>query len=351
MAEDVTNTGRPVPAGFSLGQRLVDLRRHPVLLFGTTAAGKTTILLSLINAWKKAQISVSLGESILPKEHPNHALVDEYAKAIVERKYEDFVYGRKVLGTTEIVAPFFIPLDLQLTDETSPVRLALLECKGEWFEPSGAVEGSIYRPLRDELVDVLRNCSDPLSLIFVAPYAIGPEGNLRQKDSDIGLSGAIQSYRAQRGFGGKDTLLYLLSKWDMYAQPAREDRAFAEVEPEQVTAILERLFPDSWDAFQSIPRPFGRENRWFMQYVAAYITGDRVAPPPQDLAPLFARYPRTLANWIYGNATRTSIVLSDGTERSRERILFPEVVPSDATRVSFIERIRSFQFRSRPRRG
>jgi hypothetical protein len=348
MADEPITFGAPASPpfdSFSLGQRLIELKRHPVLLFGTTAAGKTNIIMSLLRALKAAQIDVRLGQQILPPSHPDAAIVHGNAREIVERKYEAFVHGREIRGTTEVAAPFFIPLDLQRSDESEPVRLAIMEGKGEWYEPSGELGGSLYQGLKREVVDVLSNYSDPITVVFVAPYAFDGHDGTRQRNSDIGLTGAIQAYRDARGFGSKDSLLFLLTKWDVFANPRHENPAFATVRGEQVRQLLSERYPDSWNAFQAIPRPLESEGRWFMQYVSAFYGDSGVAVPPRDLAPLFERYPKTLANWIYGNATRETVTLSSGELHSREKVLFGDVIEPGPVEISILRRPIQFLLR------
>ena len=49
---------------------------------------------------------------------------------------------------------------------------------------------------------------------------------------------------------------------------------------------------------------------------------------PDHLVDAYLRYPRTVLNWIYGNARRFELKEGDRTDHA-QLVLFPDVVPRD----------------------
>lgn len=328
--------GKPAPA-FSLGERLSRQERHPVLLFGTLASGKSSILMSLIaNLRESREVSVSLGEPIYPSDHSRHKETDDFSHDLFERKNDSFVRGREMLGTTEVRYPLFIPIDIQPSRdiETGPVKFAFLEGRGDWYLPTAGSEGRLFQDFKDEVVDVLKFYDGGLTAIFVAPYT-NPDNAQSLRDNDLGLMGALEAYYTHRKRKEQDGLLYLLTKWDTYADPV-ENPKFGEMEASDVVEVMNRLYAISWPRFQQMPRSLRNDRRFFMQYCAGYLVDEMHRPPPPDRKSVFQRYPRTLLNWLYGNATRE--VKADGVVE--ERVLFADVV--DRGRVRFWKRVTDF---------
>jgi hypothetical protein len=336
----------PVPiasstATYALGERLINIGRHPVMMFGTTSSGKSSILMSFINnLMSNPEVNIRLGEPIYPVGHPRREEAHNIAQDFFERKAQDFIHGRKLLQTTEAPYPLFVPIDIQRTHDLTPVKLAFLEGKGEWYEPQKQQMGSIFQDFREEVADVLKFYDGGLSAIFVAPCS-DLDNEKRLRDNDVGLLGAINAYRRYRANQDEDTLLFLMTKWDVQANPLNNP-LFGHLTADDVDRALRRQYPDSWPAFQTMPRPLQNDRRYFMQYCAGYLVDEANRPPPNNERYVFERYPRTLLNWIFGNATRKHT----GTGRAtRERVLFDDVIAKDALRVRYFERVTNFIFR------
>jgi hypothetical protein len=336
-ARDAKAAGRRV---FPLGQRLHAINRHPVLMFGTTSSGKSTILMSFIaNLMQNPDVSITLGEPIYPAGHERRDEAHRFALEFFERRAQDFIYGRSMLRTTEIPYPMFLPIDIQRSRDPLPVKFAFLEGKGEWYEPSAAARGSLYQELRDEVADVLKFYDSPLSGIFVAPCS-DMDDVQRLRENDTGLMGALNAYRRYRMRRDDDSLLFLLTKWDIQANPINNPK-FGHLDGAEVSGVLDTQYPDSWRAFQAMPRPLRNDHRFFMQYCAGYLVEEANRPPPMAKKAIFDRYPRTLLNWLYGNGTRISIGSSG---RTRENVLFDDVVVRNTLQIRYLERVTNLIF-------
>lgn len=328
----------PSATVFPLGERLHKLGRHPVMLFGTTSSGKSTILMSFIaNLMHNPDVSIKLGEPIYPSTNPMRQVEMEFAQDFFERRTEKFLHDKEVLTTTLTPSPLFIPIDIQRTRDETPTKFAFLEGQGEWYERSNQPKGTMYQDFRAEVADVLKFYDANLSAVFVAPCS-SLDNEKRMRDNDIGLMGALNAYQRYRSRQDEDSLLFLMTKWDVYANPLTNSR-FGQLEPSDVSQVLDRQYPDSWRAFQAMPRPLRNDRRFFMQYCAGYLVDEANHAPPAKQKDVFERYPRTLLNWLYGNATRT---VSANGRTSRERILFNDVVSPDAVRVRYIDRVTNF---------
>jgi hypothetical protein len=332
------------PYKFSLAQQLQDTERHPVIVFGATAAGKSTMLMSLIDYLKQeggnVGVGIELGEHIYPPAHPRRKTAHEAAINFYERHHENFRRDRQILRATVGDFPFYIPIDVTPTKRgSSAVKFAFLEGKGEWYERAPTKTGTRYQELKPEVYEVLENYALGLSVIFVAPYLVNNQDGSRLGDYGIGLLGMLQKYKHHRtamqaDSVKKDSLLFLLAKWDLYCDPLKNPQAFSQVRPDEVSQVLQGLYRESWNEFRALSQSrTGR--RFFMQYVAGNIGNGIVQEPPDELRPTFERYPKVLLNWLYGNATRFAAA-------HRREVLFKDFVPK--VEISRLERAMNFVF-------
>lgn len=328
----------PAPARSSLADHLERTRRHPVILFGVGASGKTTMLMSLIQALNRSgEVNIYLGDPILPKDHPEAEDAHEQAITFFERDAQSFALGEMVKGT-RAERPYFIPVDVERRRDGRIVRLALLEGQGEWYRPVRRGRGSMFPAFKEDIAEIMEYYGESLSVIWAAPYSIG-SGKIDTEDSDLGLVGAINAYKKHRSSIQQDFHLYLLTKWDCFAEPLADKANFSVVTAEMVEEQIQDRYPNSWPNFAGLAlKTTGR--RFFMQYAAGHIVGDRVRIPPQRHRAAFDRYPRTIWNWLYGNATQTEVAAD---EKLRE-VLFPDVLPRPPRRLSAWEWISNFLF-------
>lgn len=309
--------------------------RHPVLIFGSKRAGKSTLLMSLFQCARRMSISIELGAPIGPPDSIKTVEDHRIAEDLFNRKAHEFSLGRPIPGTDSL-RPFFVPIDIWPARESAPLKFAFLEGRGEWYMPNSI--GQLYQNLQEDIVDTLRHYSSGLSVIYVAPYSAGGGSVTDTVEADAGLAGAISQYRAARELFRRDHHLYLLNKWDEYARPQADSPMFSQVGADQVEAVLNERYRASWPAYKGIPLSPGNRQRFFMQYAAANIIGDVVRDPPERHRPAFDRYPKILWNWLFENAIRSG----EGRygSHSRRRSPFPDALPPSGIEVR-VERLHS----------
>lgn len=317
----------------SLADHLARTRRHPVILFGVGASGKTTLLMSLVQALNRSSdVNIYLGNPILPKEDPEALEMHEQAITFFQRDAQAFALG-ELVPPTRFDKPYFIPVDVERKSDGRVVKLALLEGKGEWYAPIRGGKGSMFQKFKEDIAEILGLYGESLTILWVAPYSIGGGQDEDTADSDLGLMGALDEYRRHRKSIAQDFHLFLLNKWDCHAEPLADKANFSVVTAEMVEEIIEERYARVWPNYEGLAlKTTGR--RFFMQYASGHIVGDRVSIPPKRHRAAFDRYPRTVWNWLYGNATQTDISM-DG-ERQRET-LFPDVLPLPPKRETVLE--------------
>jgi hypothetical protein len=292
-----------------MADRLREKRYHPVMLFGTTSSGKSTLLASLlayIRADNNSNVSIGLGEWIVRPNSPYGESQFKDAQAFFHRTVVEFQNGKAPVQTRSEF-PFYIPVTFKPGNGLPDMKFAFLESRGEWYKPKRETD-AYYEPFHHEISDVLNYYPAGLSIIYVAPYTTldGPpafhddEDDLH--DSDEGLYGAMKSYEETRNSPQRDQHLYLLSKWDRYARPNGPDNKFSHPDRQEMESLLDEKFNQSWPAYQNMAlrQPAGR--RSFMQYCAGQFSGQEIRRIDEDLKPIMYRYPRTVWNWLYGSA-------------------------------------------------
>lgn len=330
------------PKFLTLAQNLEATQRHPVLIFGSSSSGKTSLLISLIQCLQTSgAVDVTLGSPVFDAADPRSAPSHRSAELIYGRQtYETYV-GNK-LPSTQVDEPFFIPIDVQPRhSESPPVKFALLEGRGEWYEPNVAKEQDFFRALGPEIRQLLETYSYGITVIYVAPYSNGSGHERDTAPSNFGLLGALDGYRAARAMRNGDFHMFLLTKWDQYASPMNRSQLFENPGPLEVEHVLTDRYDRAWGKFQSLPLEGSAEGRRaFMQYSAGHFVDGRRSRPPEKFAKTYDRYSRTLINWIYGNATQVAILGEQYTVGLR-RVLFDDVMAEGAAKVTLSERAAS----------
>lgn len=317
-----------------LADRLLALGRHPVIIFGSRVSGKSTFLMSLVQCANNSErVSLKPGESVLDRTNPRYASVNDAADQFLKRDALAFGMGKSV-PRTEFTQPFFIPVDIQRTDATIPTKIAFLEGRGELYEAD--IAGNSPRPqpeLPEEVKDILRRYPESITIIYVAPFCRGGP-NEESRISDASLDGLMSAYLEHRDAKAHDNHLFLLTMWDLHARPMADDPAFSAVESATVDEVVERLYRQAWMRFCSMPLD-AKYRRFYMQYSSGFIVDDVVEIPPKRHRDTFDRYPRTVWNWIYGNAVAAGAGPSRGAKP-----LFQEVPRAGRGRLAGLLRLR-----------
>ncbi|HEV7659924.1 MAG TPA: hypothetical protein VGO55_08775 [Allosphingosinicella sp.] len=329
-------------ASVAASQRLEQDERHPVLIFGSSDSGKSTLIMSIVNAIEKSGddgsvgVGLSFGNSFYAKRDAKAEIQRELARTFFEADSTNFILGREKLETTQVRFPFFIPLDLRIKgSKLKPVKIAIIDGRGEWYEPHKT--GTIpFKELQDDVIEVLRNYARGISVICAAPFSLGDTDQDNVSNSDAGLWAALSKYQELRSNADDDALLFLLTKWDQKANPGK-DPDFTRLNGGDVVEIANGRYERSWNFFRTVSVGADDwEKRCFMQYSSCkFIEGKPNIPT--ELQPDFIRYARTVTNWIYGNARRFEFTIGrQVTELPLN--LFPDVVPRGTRMVSLSER-------------
>ncbi len=297
-----------------LADRLIKQQFHPVLLFGTRFSGKSTLLASLLGYIKRdpdAAVAIDVGEWLVPTSSEFGARLYDDALSFFHHTVHAFLEHRPP-PPTRSMDPFFIPVVFTPSDKSMPsVKFAFLESKGEWYHAQ-ETPGK-FQQFREEIAEVLMQYTNGLSVIHMAPYSTNERADADGNDDDAalysdivdnGLLGAITMYRRLRKTSlDLDRHLYLLSKWDVHTQQGIRDPEFLVPDVRRVQTLLGTKFFQSWTAYLNMPLGDPPGRRYFMQYCAGLINQNQVrAVAERDRAAL-DRYPRTVWNWLYANAT------------------------------------------------
>ncbi|HET9638249.1 MAG TPA: hypothetical protein VFP12_03500 [Allosphingosinicella sp.] len=303
----------------TLGKRLEDTNRHPVLIFGTAAAGKSSLILSLINALGNAEevnVVFADNEPIFDDSYGDF----QKQRHAIARQFYDWGIHRWTAGQPplpNIGERFFIPVDIQPRNSLlPPVKFAILDGRGEDYGPNTQLDaeqgmvGDIRRPLGEEIKQLLQEFSHEITVIYVAPFSQHGAASEDTIDGNTGLRHVIQEYSAARvqDLRANDSHLFLFTKWDEHAHPLMKRDLFAEPTSIDVAKQLRIRYESAWGQFCGLPvgGP-ARDRRVFMQYSAGYFVNERLHPPPDLVEETFRRYPRTIANWLYSRAARSSL--------------------------------------------
>jgi hypothetical protein len=324
----------------SLCENLERTDRHPVLIFGSESTGKSNLILSFIEGLKTTKdVDCSLGAPVLDLANSNSAAKQQVAKQFFERGVYDLARGEPIKAT--IGDPFFIPIDVKPKNNIfPPVKFAFLDGRGERFSVNDQSTGlDLFKELDPEVRDLLNNFPHGITIVYVAPYSLAGDHARDTVTASFALVGAMSGYRTHRAevMRERDHHLFLMTKWDQHAPPTAGNHSFDQVNPEAVNALLDDRYRHAWGEFCGLPlHGVAQERRAFMHYTAGHFVNELPSRPPAYLAASYARYPRTVLNWLYGNAASFKLKVDDEVVRLR-KILFNDVVPPQETRVSITD--------------
>lgn len=326
-------------SGTSLSENLERTNRHPVLIFGSSRSGKSSLILSLIRSLQAARtVDVELGEPVLDRADPKSAEKHQLAKRLYDWQSYLLDKGQAIDANRDA---FFVPLDIRPRNSLlPPVKLAFLDSVGESWVPFEDEENpDFYKAFSPEIVELLQTFSYAITVICIAPYSISSRHDRDTRASNFGLLGALRGYKEFRTLRRKDFHLLLFTKWDQFAPPLDSKTLFDLVGPGDVDPVLSDRYRQAWGAFQAIPLEGpAQERRAFMQYSSGYYVEGRPRQPPASFAASFDRYPRTVLNWLYGNATQFKVAGDAGAWTLR-KILFEDVVHPGEPRVTMTDRL------------
>ena len=299
---------------------------HPVLIFGTRASGKSSLLASLFHHLQSDPESPAIaisGDPLLPLDTPYGKEVHESSLHFFNTVVDNFFNGEAAPRTYNDV-PFYIPFVLRPNNGQPEVKIAFLESRGEWYHIDRQSR-TLYPELRREVGDVYRKFSGALSILLIAPLVIGdvyqdevdPDRALaEQRSSDAALFGALQAYQSARGMREFDHHLFVLTKWDAHTKGLSSEE-FSSPPNGVVENLIESRYPRAWQMFGAMQREVPQA----MQYCSGIMSGDVHAPTPPHLRHKLSPFPRTLWNWLYANATNGGNLLENLPIHSNDRSL------------------------------
>lgn len=221
------SSGFDASAGGDFVRFMEDRDIHPVLVFGTRASGKTTMLLSVLNyatGNNKSTLNAHMGENAFPPSIADAKTRYEHALEFMNVRLPAFS-NNALPPATQTVEPFFIPLDVEAPGfgkRPLPCRLAFLEGLGEWYEMDEKTNNKTYKEIKPEITSIFKRFSKPISVIFVAP-CYHPDGREELDYSHRCLANCINQYKLHRNDKNHDNILLLLSKWDFLHHPAKSE--------------------------------------------------------------------------------------------------------------------------------
>jgi hypothetical protein len=322
---------------FDLGRRMYDERIHPVLIFGTSESGKSTMLLSLLGYGERSnKLAARVSDQpILPPGHPDREKSHSEADAFFDQEILGFRSGN-LTYLTQREDPLFIPIDVQAG--TGPrIRFAFLEGDGEWYTRQNVVDPGDFRPMPDlkpPIAQILNSYSGGISMIFVAPtFAANPAKQINRAWSS--LTALIPLIAAKRkNVGGADNFLLMLSMWDGLHSPGDLNCDFYGATSETALSVLGGTNSNVWAAFTKLTGAT-EGSKAMMPYSAAWINNKSVLNNDQH-KPTFDRFNETVWNWLYGNACQ-SLPANPSNGAGVRRTLFPDVVVPDPEPVRWHE--------------
>lgn len=306
----------------SLGQRKV----HPVLVFGTTASGKSTLLASVLSyavGAGKATIRAQIGANPFPTDIRYSAERYNYALQFMNGRVPEFIRG-KLPSSTQEEYPFLIPVDVAAPGfgkEPKICQFAFLEGRGEWYE-ADKNEAHKFPAMQPETSSILRRFTDPISVIFVAPCA-GPELDYSHRC----LANCINQYADLRLNRNNDHVLLVMSKWDALHAPGVANE-FAEPSMQAVRHTLES-WQYIWPAFSALTHVGSKS---LLPYSAGWISG-KSANDPGGLRGQFDRYNRILLNWLFGNG-----IMGTEQDAATRPVLYADALPPKAIVPNLVDR-------------
>lgn len=293
----------------SLSEYLIEKKYHPVLIFGDSGSGKSSLLASLFHYMQHDQNAGAicmLGDWILPTGTPEGDAFAEQASEFFNRDIMAFNAGQAA-PATRVEIPFYIPVVVRPNGRKGDVRLAFLESRGEDYKIRTDTAG-YFPEMKSQINDVYEHFPGPISLVVISPFTYrdvytagddldGEEDRIRAGDQ--ALYGALQAYQRSRRWPEMDNYMFVLTKWDMFTGGVSASE-FAEPPRGLAEKMIRDRYPLAWNMFRNMPQD---KSAHAMQYSAGLIAGNGVITTPDQFKPALYRYPRALWNWLYKNAS------------------------------------------------
>jgi hypothetical protein len=305
--------------GATLAQAMQDGSYHPVILFGTAASGKTSLLLSLFStliAEPRLEAGLVLCEPLLGARNATGRQIHDQARHTFEVKTQAFLERTKI-PRTNIDLPFFIPVELRPAGEKLAARFAFMESNGEFYRPEReslqALGGTnfLYKDLQEEIDEFIATFEGPITFLYLAPYTQGEvyadpdvQADLEQlKSASQAIQGVLAAYdRIRTGDRQRDYHLMLVTKWDAHAARSADHTVGVAEDREALDRFAALRYPQALSALQAIKVP--PSQRALNAYCAGIIDERGLRPRSTNDQHLddVQSYPVRLWQRLYGNA-------------------------------------------------
>jgi hypothetical protein len=305
-----------------LANQLHELGYHPVVLFGSSNSGKTSILLSLFAAARtrvEFQTNIRLCDNIISGTSAYGQFLQNESRRFFESKVTNFTLGTAAVQT-KVNLPFFIPIEFTASNGET-VNIAFMEANGEWFQPRRDNDGSIFAAKMNASIETfMREFSGSMSFIYLLPYTQREMGSAdgystaedqAVTDAGLAIQGVIDQYTGIRdGIASQDRHLLLVTKWDARSNsrdPSSESLASVLAEPvEEVKFYLENhnKYRPGVVSFRGIKNFKTKSVR---NYCAGRMRGREVDWPTKehDYFEIISQFPVSLWTWIYRGACKS----------------------------------------------
>ena len=305
-----------VQLGSELATLFKDNGVHPVFIFGSKGAGKTSLLTSLFKYFQlsaNAEAAIYLFDDLFPSDDARWFQHVSWARDVFYKKVNDTIESAAPSATTE-PSPFFVPIIIK-RKTGEEIKIAFLEGKGEWYMPDETAAVP-FKPFKGILQGLLQQFNDAATVIYVAPFTTGgqvrgsaPESSrsVDLRKSDRGLVGAINEYISLRkAHFHHDNHLLLITKWDIYCGGVAGE-LFVDPPGEYIEEVLNERFELTWTRFQALEISLRTQNKNYSIYCAGVMDGLSIMRPAQEDVDMIDRYPRKIWDWIHKNAVGTSL--------------------------------------------
>lgn len=295
-------------SGRLLAEHMAEARYQPVILFGSAASGKTSLILSLLAAIRteaRLNAGLFLGDPILDTSKRYGAYLTEQASQFFGLKTQQFIEGAAA-PRTNIELPFFIPLIFRPRDKPE-ARIAFMESNGEWYR-ADRQSNRFFPPLRKQTEEFLQHYAGGIIFIHLLPYTqqhlytnnqnAGNDANELQEAS-LAVSGALQAYEAIRVDKGSDQHLLLVTKWDAHRADGLDSIDALHDDPEDVLAFVGARYSQALASFRGLGL---RSDQMDLNgYCAGQISANNIirAGLDSERGQAIRRYPVGLWQWLY----------------------------------------------------
>jgi hypothetical protein len=295
-------------AGLHLARDVEAGGYHPVILFGSAASGKTSLLLSLFSAIKiepDLKTGLFMGEPILDRATDYGQYIHDNAVQFFHQKTQDFIEGRAA-PKTALQYPFFIPVIMK-PDGKQEQKFAFMESNGEWYRPDRSTS-ELFPRLRRQIEDFIANYQGGITFIHLVPYtqqAVRSANVDRQVDAaemldaSLAIAGALQAYDSVRLEKQNDRHLMLVTKWDAHSPQGTSKRDVLLDASEEVGGFVREHYPQALTTLQGLGL---RDTQVYMNSYCSGIMNDSgilVLKQDSELRPIVMNFPVNLWGWLY----------------------------------------------------